>query len=72
MGIKWAVLVSDPDNQESMKLLLQEVGERPDTFTQDGVLYFIHSKHTCILDATTEAVAMKRLGWKKVDIHPIP
>jgi hypothetical protein len=71
MGLKWAVLVNDPNNEEAMKFLLQEVGERPDTFTFDGVTYFIHSKHTCILDATTEASIMRRVGWAKVLVKPI-
>lgn len=71
MALMWAVLVNDPENEEAMRLLHDELGDKPDTFTKDGVTYIIYSKHTCIIDATTDAHVMRQLGWKRVLVRPI-
>jgi hypothetical protein len=54
-----------------MKLLLAEVGDRPETVTIDGVEYLVHSKHKCILDALTEASPLQHLGWADVQVIPV-
>ena len=62
--------MAEPKDSSVHAILLEDNDGEPDTWTIDGITYLQASIHDCILDAVSEANALKEL-WGQVRVEPL-